>query len=124
MTNAHTPGPWIISDAQIGYFVVIASGRPEPPRRDHSLAYGSKDPRFYRREPLDYPVVSVSEAIDTVYSLEEATANARLIAASPDLLEALQAAEAAIDWVRDNITNENGLPATHARIRAAIAKAT
>lgn len=47
----------------------------------------------------------------------EGQANARLIAAAPELLEAL-------NLVLDNCLDSGGLAAAHAKARAAIAKAT
>ena len=64
----HTPGPWTVTADGAGWYIECA------PERGHSVAYimaeiGEEDP-------------------DT--SDDEKEANARLIAAAPDLLEALQ----------------------------------
>lgn len=58
-------------------------------------------------------------------TIEEEEANARLIAAAPEMLEALQVVERSIDWI---IGNTSGDPADLllvdlVKIRAAIAKA-
>ena len=57
--------------------------------------------------------------VDLIYEDQEQLENA-----APDLLEALKIAEGSINWIRDNVTNENGLPAIHKNVKAAIAKAT
>ena len=68
MSNKHTPGPWTVTADGAGWYIECS------PERGHSVAYiraeiGEEDP-------------------DT--SDDEKEANARLIAASPMLLEALK----------------------------------
>lgn len=96
--SAHTPGPWLITDS--GTFVYALNGR------------GSN--RFW---------LSVSAAGPDHATQAEREANARLIAAAPELLEALQ-------WYVDNDGTNIGQPGNEPyeaglnRARAAIAKAT
>lgn len=72
---AHTPGPW----EAIGNEVRSSMHQPE------GLPRG----------------VRIVECMDGYFQpfTDEAKANARLIAAAPDLLEALKACKAALDWV-------------------------
>lgn len=106
---AHTPGPWS-----------VCFDHPDPECRD-SIAY---------IRPTS-PVDGFWEAneIGTVYACDgsdERKANARLIAAAPDLLEALIAAEAALNRIRctsRTVPWEDTGPAVE-QARAAIAKAT
>ena len=88
--SKHTPGPWNVGheDENTGEIEVISDGRP-------------------------YVCLVLPGAIDEV-----TPANARLIAAAPELLEALQVAELAL--------RERGLRACgeYKQIEAAIAKAT
>lgn len=97
--NKHTPGPWDVLN--------------------------SKKEEWYGR-PLDYWTVTAKDRDLWICASpewdpehdEESTANARLIAAAPELLEALQKIVAAADgegWSQ--------LDATLANARAAIAKA-
>ena len=89
----HTPGPWIVCDGNdLDPFVVMEDG-PRVPARGAvaSVVYGDRN-------------------------LSEATENARLIAAAPDLLEAAAASLAAI---------ADGEPEfVEMYLRAAIEKAT
>jgi hypothetical protein len=95
---AHTPGPWRVEQD-----TTLIWGNCNP---DDSTSYGMgypvadcQQPRPWRREsPTD----------------DEIAANARLIAAAPELLAAL------ID-VAENYTNDN--PQMWGRVHAAIAKA-
>ena len=75
------------------------------PWTQHGI-YISKDGNDY-----EYPVASVS----TIIPDDEAWANARLIAAAPDLLAALESLE--------KMTSDLPLPSVHNVIRAAIEKA-
>lgn len=101
--SKHTPGPWHvgIGNGQGSIFPDIGRTRLE--------AGGT----------ALYPIASINSGWDAV----EDTANARLIAAAPELLEALT-------MVRDADDNHklDGLPiiplAARAKIGAAIAKAT
>ena len=93
--GGHTPGPWSIDDA--GAWINI---------------YGS--------ESDDANIVAKIEitdgSTDYLHDQETARANARLIAAAPELLEALEA-------LLGNCLDSEGLAAAHAKARAALAKA-
>ena len=88
MSTQYTPGPWRI-------------GTP-PPNGEQTIG------------ALNGLMVAVAT---TGVEMEVTEANARLIAAAPELLEALQS-------VLDNCLDSEGLCAAHAKARAAIAKAT
>ena len=96
-TRTHTPGPWIVS----------------PARFDRPVSAGPVTFTFYVRAP--------DRQGDSQSVLDEAHANARLIATAPDLLEAVEyfvgiAEHTPVIW--ENLP-ANILP----RFRAAIAKA-
>lgn len=81
----HTPGPWEIGD-------------------DPCTIYGAAD------NPLGFIAMTLPDSSLGWNLSEEAEANARLIAATPDLLDALKAAmpvliEAAEKWDSDCYTN-------------------
>ena len=99
MENKHTPGPWKIQKFEkpetVRFKVLAKKGR-----RWASVLTGNK-----------------KSTGDLLMSEPQAEANARLIAASPDLLEALQA-------VLNNCLDSQGLADAHKQARAAIAKAT
>ena len=88
MNTQYTPGPWRI-------------GTP-PPNGEQTIG------------ALNGLMVAVAT---TGVEMEVTEANARLIAAAPELLEALQS-------VLENCLDSEGLCAAHAKARAAIAKAT
>jgi len=97
--NKHTPGPWIVSDETRENFVWILD------------------------ENSDTGVCMVHTDTD---SKDESDANARLIAAAPELLEAL---ESMLDYLKrqakENSRREWALHNAHAEfMRNAIAKAT
>lgn len=98
MTDAHTPGPWVVdatylSEVQTADNLSIASCW-------HKHADGAE--------------ITVTGVLPC--DLAESAANARLIAAAPDLLEACRAGL--------YVAEAEGANATAAIIRAAIAKAT
>ena len=98
-TTKHTPGPWNISSAN--RYAINACGR------GIATAHGVDDVNYSEFFP----------------STEEAAANARLIAAAPELLEALMACERELSavWSGQGQINDN----RHAlNARAAVAKAT
>ena len=95
MSNKHTPGPWTVTADGAGWYIECS------PERGHSVAYiraeiGEEDP-------------------DT--SDDEKESNARLIAAAPELLEALKLIANAENSALD-------LAYCKGIARAAIAKAT
>lgn len=99
MSGTHTPGPWLVEGATLiwsfaGHATVAAVGSP---RRDQFVGYS----------PL-----TLGDA-----DFNEARANARLIAAAPDLLAALIA-------VKDFIEGVPNAPEPFGMVRAVITKAT
>lgn len=125
--SSHTPGPWIADDAEGMYFGVFAdNGEPLAYLIECSSSCRSDMlPRDDGAEPTwtlkasDRPLVYGRWA--------EHAANARLIAAAPDLLSALQnmlmhigaGREDGVEWVCEPIHADEIKAA-----RAAIAKAT
>lgn len=100
MENKHTPGPWEVCDAKRPDGFHIRSNA-----RHWSIAAA------YHMAGCSDPSLDISEG--------EAAANARLIAAAPELLEALEVAED----VLSSIDGDSVHPCTLHKIRAAIAKA-
>jgi hypothetical protein len=98
--SAHTPGPWTLRSARLSGDVGIAAGS------------------------YDGPIAEVFEELRRgVLRPEVARANARLIAAAPDLLAAC---EDAVEELRadENYVGDNGGEAEFlVKLRAAIAKA-
>lgn len=95
MTTQHTPGPWEVVHAEYGIVVRTES----PTKTKYGASRYAAIGGFDRNEPDQ---------------LAEAQANARLIAAAPDLLEALLFV----------LKYESMGAVTEATARAAIAKAT
>lgn len=108
----HTPGPWALETLRTSCGICHKVG-PFPGRREND------EPR-HACLYADYP--SKHNQADA-----ELEANARLIAAAPDLLDAL---ETIIQWNRDHAEAQYGDPnkcetwACVVKARAAIAKAT
>ena len=69
MKAVHTPGPWHISPT---------AGRTHRTVENQNEGYGA------------YAIALIPEDVDSDYTPETTTANARLIAASPELLAALE----------------------------------
>ncbi len=96
-TSKHTPGPWTKGTSNEGKECVWLNGLTEP---------------FYGMGPDHTWIDCGTEA------------NANLVAAAPDLLEALKEAELVLaEKLRRLGADPNVSPTTH-RIRAAISKAT
>lgn len=101
-TSKHTPGPWAIRLGQSVVEIRTTAGLP--------IAQTTSGHYWQNFGP-------------------EAEANARLIAAAPDMLEALRHAEAILSYAPEMSTNKNGAgpnTSTHHAlrlVRAAIAKA-
>lgn len=107
--SKHTPGPWaikpMIDEDQVGIF----SG-PGASRGDWGGGYAGGSPRY----------VAVADKRDTP---AETLANARLIAAAPELLAALVSAKEALDncpW-SDTVFDADDI---RLKVESAIAKAT
>lgn len=105
MTNTqHTPGPW----TACGYKNLTVNAGPEGRYSEQSTIVLMPGARHERE-------------ITSGTQLQEMQANARLIAAAPDLLAALQA----LDWAVTGFGDfEAQYPEEIAAARAAIAKAT
>lgn len=73
-------------------------------------------------------VCEVAQGRYELLDYDEIKANAEFIVRACnshyELVETLKIAEGAIDWIRDRVTNEGGLPAIHKHIKKALAKAT
>lgn len=110
MKTKHTPGPWSASAPDGEYHDVI---------RIYAATVDSKPVAVCPQ--MDSPIMAILKG--QTNETTEAAANARLIAAAPDLLEALEMVrDADEDAKRDGLPT---IPATaRARIDAAIAKAT
>jgi hypothetical protein len=99
----HTPGPWVVDPAVRQGFTVYA------PKEGFIVGTQDEEGR---------------------YGAIESEANARLIAAAPDLLEALQQATSALEWRWERVANcaapvhETAIQEAYNQARAAIAKAT
>lgn len=107
--SKHTPGPWIVWNDGHGNLSVRSANE---------------------RDTSDATYLEIATEVgglrkgQNFKDRSEEQANARLIAASPDLLEALQMVE---DAYRDHLseTGEHSIPYSPlAKIRSAIAKAT
>ena len=98
----HTPGPWVIETVPTSVGICHKIG-PFPPRRPDDVT--SRSACLYADYPSGY-----NPADNELY------ANARLIAAAPELLEALEELIAATNHLEP-------CPATADKARAAIAKA-
>ena len=97
--SKHTPGPWSVVE------------------HDHAICIQTESPSKTKYGASRYAAIGGFDRNDRA-QLEEARANARLIAAAPELLEALQK-------IAGNTYDEWTNGAEAARIaRAAIAKAT
>ena len=99
----HTPGPWTISDDHGQRWIETTAGN------DDTIA------QVFRRNN------SVSAARDIEY-----TANAHLIAAAPELLEALKeiTSDYADRFDLDSLSTNPGIKSSIKQARTAIAKAT
>jgi hypothetical protein len=94
----HTPGPWEVVPGD-DYMISAA-------------AYPADFPHLCKADDTGDMLAYVGNR-----TADFGEANARLIAAAPDLLEALES-------VLGNCLDSEGLAAAHAKARAAIAKAT
>ena len=95
--SKHTPGPWVVDEANTNLVARLVDGVYE-------YVCAVEPSSFSTRE----------------YNNEQEEADARLIAAAPELLEALQACEARLTHLAQNSVN---VVAELKQARAAIAKA-
>lgn len=106
MTIEHTPGPWVVQERE-NYLIHIEHSLPHKPGAI-SLCLAK--------------VVSRDTWVD------ESIANAKLIAAAPELLEALQEAREEVAYIASGMSHSlfktNAAKCCLARIDKAIAKAT
>lgn len=104
----HTPGPW----EQHGCAVYTSSKLP------NHIANHDPITRLVAQASWDYDEEDVQHA----WEYDEATANARLIAAAPDLLASLREC---LHWIENSDDDGDGYNSTVAQnARAIIAKAT
>lgn len=110
--SKHTPGPWHAVSHYCDSITVVDSGGFSHVSASHTAVLLDYSAKLGICHWADSPDASRE------LSEEEQAANARLIAAAPDLLDALQVAELAL--------RERGLRACgeYKQIEAAIAKAT
>lgn len=116
----HTPGPWV---AKLACF---SNREPfgfkvEAPRRAHSVANAG----VYEATNLLVPDPVPADMREQFYTRDELAANAHLIAAAPDLLDALrQLRESALHTMAAASGWEASMDTCVERANAAIAKAT
>lgn len=94
--TGHTPGPWIPEKSEYGYWVRATDSTQKPVADVHLFCVDNREPK--------------------VWSHEETFSNATLIAACPEMYEALKTALLALESGHDG-------PNIKAKLRAAIAKA-
>ena len=98
MSTQHTPGPWSLDMESAGFYVIA----------DNLLVASVQEVDPHPTDIDEYMPAGITEA------------NARLIAAAPDLLAALKACDEAMSYM-----SEYDIPLTlPAQVRAVIAKAT
>lgn len=104
MNTNHTPGPWrTLANAYVGNWQILSNKTKVATVSKRTIERGAVG---------DYPDMDL-----------EAAANARLIAAAPELLEACQEAAACMqEWIDADLMVIKAEPLT--TLRAAIAKAT
>lgn len=105
--SKHTPGPWVVDGSGIKVFADVSNGYP--------------------------PIVAQATSGDNSLTLQTMEANARLIAAAPDLLAALERANSILaeltfsEWIpkkdSPSIDIRNRINAAHVIASSSIAKA-
>ena len=114
MTAKHTPGPWVVL--------------PEEADKDYLRIRGTRLSCRYKVANVHMPRLWESHDVLRDRENAESWANARLIAAAPELLEALEEAENALaDYIPTIERTGASLNYGHSvlkKARAAIAKAT
>jgi hypothetical protein len=103
MNEQHTPGPWAVNWAGSG--------------RDGKLVY---DEVYVYAPECGVEDIAVAADIADPLTGKPSEANARLISASPEMLEALRIADAFCGSLTSDVCPDG----VHIPIRAAIAKAT
>lgn len=87
----HTPGPWTMEDRAYVWAVTDGQGQ-------EIVMLG---------KPQVYQGVPCGSVCSQGRSQDEVAANARLIAAAPDLLEALERARVALTYYREEMDRDN-----------------
>ena len=117
MSNGFTPGPWTAERKNW-------RGEPEP----HKIYISGDAYEVLDDDDPDEAPCRVATAVAIVEGnptgMQVATANGRLIAASPCLLDALQLLLSEVEKSGNAEARDFGWPAAVAKARAAIAKAT
>jgi hypothetical protein len=126
--NKHTPGPWRWMETQINYQICqrLGKNRDELTPEDGAMVFALKGPLRSgladekQADQWDYPTVMelAWHCVDgdTITGANPSPANARLIAAAPELLEALEA-------LVERVGNDEWVTEWAEIARAAIAKA-
>ena len=114
MTTQHTPGPWLVVNTTDVFTGLGASTRDGV----HADANDG-----WRIADCDVAVAFV-DGVEIEMGYAEKKANARLIAASPDLLDALPLLLLEVDESAIAGAKDYGWPVAVQKSRAAIAKAT
>lgn len=126
MSAKHTPGPWLIDaddllqDADSVFSIGVWSGEGDARTMVANItAFGLHSEHF---DGVEYVTTAPAEQSE----MDTATANARLIAAAPELLEALQGLDEAYCRAGATLTSNERTEDRKRLIaaRAAIAKAT
>jgi len=124
MMSKHTPGPWVAIPAAERFMyegndltsVVVCT--------DWTRGDANANGAHYRPDPSCVDNITIMDQFIRDLSLEEANANAHLIAASPELLEACEGLIELIDAARmETLCQGSEWVAKLAKVRAAVAKA-
>jgi hypothetical protein len=109
VSGAHTPGPW---EAERVYITI----------QDPTMRITANNGELYVAEAAYSP----TQRTDSIHvkDPDEMRANARLIAAAPELLEALQGCCELLAHIEPEVRGGYSPDGAYARARAAIAKAT
>ena len=104
MTYNHTPSPWVVCHSEKPTFISHTTGVYRQPDSD------------------DERVIALCDQ-DLLLSSDEQLANARLIAAAPELLEALEELDRLLDYTKSGAFSHDDRAECLGLARAAITKA-